>query len=119
MTILDRIETSEGTVIVITKTRYLWIVPLPRTSVMPWLAKQLVDRGVQFHWNTRKSDDLTFLHNSLLQVLREGLNLSELRVITDLGRELMSIGPDVPFIPPDAPLPANLKAISRYIKRVI
>jgi hypothetical protein len=119
MTLLDKIETPEGSVIVITKTRYLWIVPLPRTSVMPWRATQLVDRGIQFHWNSSKHDTLQFLHNSLLQTLREGLGLSDLRRIADLGRQLMSIGPGVPFIPPDAPLPDSLKQVSPYVKGVI
>jgi hypothetical protein len=39
--------------------------------------------------------------------------------IADLGRELKSLSPDVPFIPPEAPLPTSLKGISGYLKHVI
>ena len=119
MTILDKIETPEGTVLVITKTKYLWLFPLARTSVMPSRASELVSRGIQFHWNTSKAKDLEFLHGSLLQTLREGLSLSDLRGVAELGRGLMGIGPGIPFIPPNAPLPESLKAISNYVKRVI
>jgi len=45
--------------------------------------------------------------------------LSELRGIADFGLKLMSLGPGLPFIPEDAPLPTTLKQIGPYVKRVI
>jgi hypothetical protein len=119
MTLLTKVETIEGDVMVLTKTRYLFFLGIPRTSVMPWRAGELPSLGIQFQWTTNNPGALESLHNSLVQVLREGLRLSELRGIADLGIKLMALGPEVPFIPPEAPLPAGLKGISGYIKRVI
>ena len=103
----------------LTKTRYLLFISMPRTSVLPSRVAELSSRGVQFHWTTSDSNVLENLHNSIVQALREGVGLSDLRGIADIGRNLMSIGPDVPFIPADAPLPECLKRISSYVKRVI
>lgn len=117
---LTKIETPEGDVMVRTKTRYLWLFSVPRTSVMAFRVGQFVRGGsVQFQWKTGKADVLEWLHNSVVQTLREGVLLSEFRGIADLGIQLMALGPDVPFIPPDAPLPGCLKQISSYVKRVI
>lgn len=104
---------------VLTKTRYLVFLSIPRTSVMPSRVGELGRRGVQFHWTTSDPNVLKGLHNSVVQALREGVGLSELRGIADIGQKLMSLGPDVPFIPEDAPLPASLKQISSFVKRVI
>jgi hypothetical protein len=102
---------------VLTKTRYLLFLSIPRTSVMPSRVGELGRRGVQFHWMTSDPNALEGLHNAVVQALREGVGLSELRGIADIGLELMSLG--LPFIPADAPLPASLKQITSYIKRVI
>lgn len=118
MTLSAKVETREGDVMVLTKTRYLLFFSLPRTSVMPWRARELGAIGVQFHWTTGDPNTLEGLHNSIVQTLREGVSLPELRGITDIGRKLRSLGPDVPFIPADAPLPDSLKQISSYVKRV-
>ena len=104
---------------VLTKTRYFLVFNFPRTSVMPYAASKSVPAGVQFHWTTSETRALEGLHNSLVQALREGLDLSDLRGIADIGAKLQSLGPGVPFIPEDAPLPTALKAISSYVKRVI
>ena len=114
-----KIETHEGDVMVLTKTRYLFFLSIPRTSVMPTRMGELGRRGVQFHWTTGNPSALQHLHNSVVQALREGVGLSELRAIADIGRKLMSLGPGVPFIPADAPLPSSLKQISTYVKRVV
>jgi hypothetical protein len=118
-TYFTKVETHEGDVVVLTKTRYLLFLSIPRTSVMPSRVGQLGRLGVQFRWTTSEPDDVEALHNSIVQALREGVGLSDLRSIADIGLKLMSLGPGVPFIPPDAPLPASLKQISSYVKRVI
>jgi hypothetical protein len=123
MTLLTTVETNEGTVMLLTKTRYLWFLKLPRTSVMPYSADKLASTGVQFQWTTSDAKTLETLHNLLVRVLREGIGLSELRGIADLGGNFMKfgnkLGVGLPFIPDDAPLPTALKAISPYVKQVI
>ena len=118
-TYLTKVETQEGDVMVLTKTSYLFFSSMPRTSVMPSRVGKLGRRGVQFHWTTSNPNALEGLHNSVVQTLREGVSLVELRVIANFGLKLMSLGPGVPFIPADAPVPTSLKQISRYVKRVI
>ena len=44
-TYYDSVDTSEGIAYVLTKTRYLGIVPLPRTSVMPHSGRELGSLG--------------------------------------------------------------------------
>ncbi len=109
MTLLDKVETPEGTDGA-HKTRYLWIVPLARTSVMPSEASQLASCGIQFHWNTRKASDLEFLHRSLLGVLRDGMELSTLREIVDIGKPFVSSGIGLPLFASSGGLPDNLRA---------
>jgi len=118
-TYLTKVETHEGDVMVLTKTRYLLFLSIPRTSIMPSRVGELGRLGVQFHWTTSDLNVLESLHNSVVQTLREGVGLSDLRGIADIGQKLMSLGPTVPFIPADATLPASLKQISSYVKRVI
>ena len=101
---------------VMTKTRYLLVFSIPRTSIMPWRVEQLGRMGVQFQWATKDRNLLERLHNQVIEVLRE-VSLTDLRSIADIGIRLSSIG--LPFIPTDAPLPDTLKQISAYIKRAI
>jgi len=119
VTLFAKVETHEGDVMVLTKTHYLLFLNMPRTSVMPAQAGKLGSRGVQFHWTTSDPTVLEGLHNSVVQTLRGGVALSELRGIADFGLKLMSLGPGLPFIPEDAPLPTTLKQIGPYVKRVI
>ncbi|MBZ5543623.1 MAG: hypothetical protein LAO07_08085 [Acidobacteriia bacterium] len=113
---LTRVQTREGEVVVMTKTRYLLVFSVPRTSIMPWQAEDIGRMGVQFHWATKDRNLLEQLHNQLVDVLRE-INLTDLRSIADIGIRLSAAG--LPFIPTDAPLPDSLKQISAYIKRAI
>lgn len=115
-TFLTRVSTPDGEVVVMTKTRYLLLFRVPRTSIMPWQPKDLGRLGVQFQWTTKNRKLLERLHNQVIEILRE-VSLTDLRGIADVGIRLSSIG--LPFIPADAPLPENLKQISAYIKRAI
>lgn len=115
-TFLTNVETLEGEVAVITKTRFLFFFNSPRTSVMPSSLMELGEKGIQFQWATSSPTSLERLHNLLVQALQE-VSLTELRGIADMGKQLMSIG--APFIPEDAPLPDTLKQLNNYIKRVI
>jgi hypothetical protein len=115
-TFLTRVQTREGEVVVMTKTRYLLVFSVPRTSIMPWRVEQLGRSGVQFQWTTKDRNLLERLHGQVIEVLQE-ISLTELRGIADLGIRLSSLG--LPFIPTDAPLPDGLKRISAYIKRAI
>jgi hypothetical protein len=115
-TFLTRVQTREGEVLVITKTRYLLVFSVPRTSIMPWRVEKLARSGVQFQWSTKDRNLLERLHNQVIEVLRE-VSLTDLRGIADIGIRLSSIG--LPFIPTDAPLPDSLKQICAYLKRAI
>jgi hypothetical protein len=70
-----------------------------------------------FHWNTSEPAALERLHNWLVEALGKELSLSELRGIADIAVRFMPVG--MPFVPEDAPLPATLKQISKYVKRII
>ncbi len=109
-TLLTKVQTQGGEVTVITKTRFLFLLSLARTSVMPARAGQLGRLGVQFHWTTSDPNSLERLHNLLVQTLQE-VTLAELRGIADQGKQLMSFG--LPFIPQEAPLPDCFEADQR------
>lgn len=115
-TYFTTVPTPAGEVTVLTKTRYLFLLNLPRTSVMPVRAANLRD-GVQFRWATSDPAELERLHDLVIQTFREGVSLSDWRGIADIGRKLMAMG--LPFIPPDAPLPECVKQVSLHVKRVI
>ena len=116
VTFLTNVETKEGSVTVLTKTRYLFFLSMPRTSVMPQEAGKLRCLGIQFHWKTSDSNVLEHLHHLMIQTLRE-VSLTDLRYVADMGKQLLSSG--LPFVPEDAPLPACLKETSGYVKRVV
>lgn len=117
VTLLSKVDTETGEVIVMTKTRYLLFFNMPRTSVMPWHMGELRSLGVQFHWKTSDRVQLERLHNLLLQTLRDGMGLADLRYIAEVGKQLMQLG--LPFVPGDAPVPESLKQVSEQIKRVV
>ena len=72
--LLTKIETANGTFMVLTKTRYLFFFNMPRSSVMPQGAAQFVATpGFQVHYNTVDARVLSEWHNLLCGMLRQGL----------------------------------------------
>ena len=116
-TLLSKVQTADGEVTVITKARFLLLLGLSRTSVMPSRLAELGHLGVLFQWASDDPACLERLHNLLLQALREGVGISDLRGIADIAKQFLSSG--LPFIPADAPLPDALKQVGKHVKRVI
>jgi hypothetical protein len=67
----DSVETSEGIAHVLTKTRYLGIIPMPRTSVMPHSGSQLGRLGTAITWTTSDAATLRTLHSRMVELVRE------------------------------------------------
>jgi hypothetical protein len=84
-TYYDHVETSEGIVHVLTKTRYLWILPIPRTSVMPHSGSQLGRLGTMIKWITNDPATLHRLHSRVIELVRE-FGVSGIRDIANSAR---------------------------------
>src|ERR1039457_2907076 len=110
LTLGSKVQTAAGEVTVVTKTRFLFLFQMARTSVMPIRFHDLGRDGVQFRWATNDPSRLEQLHNHLVQSLGEGITLADLRGIAEIGKRFLVMG--LPFIPEDAPLPESLKLIS-------
>jgi hypothetical protein len=81
----DDVETSEGVAHVLTKTRYLGIIPLPRTSVMPHRGSDLGRLGTAISWTTNDAAILRALHSRIVQLVRE-CGVSGIREIANSAR---------------------------------
>jgi len=67
----DSVETSEGIAHVLTKTRYLGIIPLSRTSVMPHKGSELGRLGIAITWATNDVAILRTLQSRIIELVRE------------------------------------------------
>jgi len=65
------INTSEGLVHVVTKTRWLWVLPMPHTSVMPHGPADLKRLGSFIKWSTTDAAVLATLHNAIVALVKE------------------------------------------------
>src|SRR6185312_11203686 len=70
-TYFTAVETSEGLVHVLTKTRWLTVFPMPNTSVMPNGADNLKCLGSFIKWSTGDSTMLARLHEAIVNVVKE------------------------------------------------
>jgi len=67
MDLLSRVSTPEGGAIVFTKSRYLFIWKMPRTSVMPHESSSFVGgSGFQVRYNTCDAATLQELHETMV-----------------------------------------------------
>ena len=67
-TLLDEVPTAQGDVIVITKTRYLFLFNRPRTSVMPSGFSEFGRKlGFQARYRTSDPDILADFHDFFVQ----------------------------------------------------
>ena len=70
-TYYDSVETSDGIAHVLMKTRYLGIIPVPRTSVMPHKGSELGRLGTAIKWTTKDAAILCTLHSRIVELVRE------------------------------------------------
>jgi hypothetical protein len=71
------LETSEGRVHILTKNRWLYVLPLPHTSVMPHSGAKLTHLGAFIKWTTDDPARLKALHDAIV-CLVENVRLSGL-----------------------------------------
>ncbi len=67
----DSIYTTDGSGYVVTKTRYLGIISLPRTSVMPKKGTELGRLGTAIIWTTNDPVILQLLHSRIVDLACE------------------------------------------------
>ena len=102
--LLTKVETEDGTFMVLTKQRYLVLFNMPRSSVMPFEAKKFVATpGLQIQYNTSDSAVLREWHDMLCAMVRNGLF------------HLLSNGARAGFFP----YPEDKKQLAQYVKRFI
>jgi hypothetical protein len=76
-TCFKALDTSEGQVFVLTKTRWMGFVPMPHTSVTPHSAANLTRLGVFIKWTTNDPPTLARLHDAIVRLV-EGVGISGL-----------------------------------------
>ena len=70
-TYFKAIDTSEGLVHVLTKTRWLGLIPMPHTSVMPQGAADLKRLGTFIKWTTKDATTLATLHEATVRLVQQ------------------------------------------------
>jgi len=70
-TYFKAVDTSEGSVHVLTKTRWLGFIPMPHTSVMPQGAADLKRLGTFIKWTTRDATTLATLHEAIVRLVQQ------------------------------------------------
>lgn len=84
-TFYDSIDTTEGVAHILTKTRWVGIVPMPRTSVMPHRGGELRRLGTAIRWTTKDAATLRTLHGRVLELVQQ-FGLSGIREIATTAR---------------------------------
>lgn len=70
-TFFKALDTKEGQVHVLTKTRWIGFVPLPHTSVTPHSAGDLKHLGTFIKWTTKDDAELSKLHDSIVRLVEQ------------------------------------------------
>lgn len=65
------LETEEGRVHVVTKSRWLGIFPMPHTSVIPHQGADLVQLGTFIRWKPSDSTALKTRHDAVIRLVQE------------------------------------------------
>ena len=65
------LESDEGRIFIVTKTRWMGVFPRPHTSVMPYSTLQLKRLGTFIRWSARDPESLEKLHNAIVQCVQE------------------------------------------------
>jgi len=71
-TYFKTLDTSEGQVQVLTKTRWMGFIPMPHTSVTPHNATDLKRLGTFIKWTTNDPAVLATLHDAIVRLVEEG-----------------------------------------------
>ena len=79
------LDTREGQVHVLTKTRWLGFVPMPHTSVTPHSAGDLKRLGTFIKWTTKDPATLATLHDGVVRLV-EQVGISGLAEIAESAR---------------------------------
>ncbi len=102
--LLTKVETEDGTFMILTKIRYLVLFNVPRSSVMPFKATKFVGTpGLQIQYNTSDTAVLSEWHEMLCAMVRNGLF------------PLLSNGARTGLFP----YPEGKKQLTQYLKRFI
>jgi hypothetical protein len=70
-TYFKALDTSEGLVHVLTKSRWLGFIPMPHTSVMPHGTADLKRSGTLIKWTTRDATTLATLHEAVVRLVQQ------------------------------------------------
>jgi hypothetical protein len=70
-TYFEALDTSEGQVHVLTKTRWLGFVPMPHTSVTPRCTGDLKRMGTFIKWTTNDPTTLAALHDAIVRLVAQ------------------------------------------------
>lgn len=70
-TYFKALDTNEGGVHVLTKSRWMGFVPMPHTSVMPHKATDLAHLNTFIRWATKDPAMLGTLHNAVVRLVEE------------------------------------------------
>src|SRR6266436_10281109 len=81
----EALDTPEGTVLVLTKTRWAMLVPMSHTSVMPHRGAELKNLGSTIKWDTKEPALLRTLHQSVVGLVKQ-IGLSGIRDVAETTR---------------------------------
>ena len=70
-TYFKALDTNEGQVHILTKTRWLGFFPMPHTSVMPRNASDLKRLGTFIKWTTKDPATLSTLHDAIVRLVEQ------------------------------------------------
>jgi hypothetical protein len=70
-TFFDTVETGEGLTHILTKARWLGIVPMPRTSVVSRATADLRRWGTLIKWTTKDPVILASLHEAIVRLVQQ------------------------------------------------
>jgi hypothetical protein len=84
-TFYNAVQTHDGIAHVLTKTRYLGIVPWARTSVTPHSRRELASLGTAITWLTKDPVTLRELHERIVSLVTE-FGISGIREIANSAR---------------------------------
>ncbi len=70
-TYFKALDTSEGQVHVLTKTRWMGFVPMPHTSVTPLGTADLKRLGTFIKWTTNDPPTLATLHDAIVRLVEQ------------------------------------------------
>ena len=70
-TYFKALDTDEGRVHVLTKSRWMGFIPMPHTSVVPHKTTNLAHLGTFIRWNTKDPAMLGTLHNAVVRLVDE------------------------------------------------